>query len=551
MSDLGLYKMHALIVDDFENFRATLHKMLMDIGIGHVDSASTGEDALKYCRVRAYDLIVCDNNLGRGKTGQQVLEQLRSTNNPNRDSVFILISAESSKSIVMAAYDYEPDAYLAKPLTPKALDQRIARLFEQRHELKPVISAQKAGDIDLAIHEANRLLNAGIRHSNACQKLLGQLYLEKGDVASAKKLYSAVLAQRELEWAQLGMIKTLIALNDYDEADRRISALLENNPLCMKAYDFRVELYRAKENFEQLQATLQKAVDISPLSILRQQSLGQVAQQNHDLVTAAHALRRSVKLGENSCFDRQDIHIQFAQTTIDLFSIDRELAKPLLRDAISCAVGLESSFGKGPVQRAESLLLESQLQVCNGDPRRAQEALNSAQQLIQSAVGEDTLDVSVEMIRALRMLGKDADAEKHVNQLLTQHADKEELLQKIDVLLDEPRSEKNKHMVAEINKKGIRLYNDKDLSGAADAFASAIQKLPNHIGLRLNYVQALLEKLRHGFDVTLAEKCQQGFSKIDSLIAPDHPQYQRYRQLNDVYKKVVRANTTPATEAGL
>jgi hypothetical protein len=27
MADLGYYKMHALIVDDFENFRGTLYKM--------------------------------------------------------------------------------------------------------------------------------------------------------------------------------------------------------------------------------------------------------------------------------------------------------------------------------------------------------------------------------------------------------------------------------------------------------------------------------------------------------------------------------------------
>src|SRR5690606_18573760 len=113
MADPGYYKMHALIVDDFENFRGTLYKMLLDLGIGNVDSAATGEEALRYCKARNYDLILCDNNLGKGKSGQQVLEELRTTQNPCSQSLFILISAESSKSIIMAAYDYEPDAYLA------------------------------------------------------------------------------------------------------------------------------------------------------------------------------------------------------------------------------------------------------------------------------------------------------------------------------------------------------------------------------------------------------------------------------------------------------
>ena len=121
MADLGYYKMHALIVDDFENFRGTLYKMLLDLGIGNADSAASGEEALRFCKARSYDLILCDNNLGKGKSGQQVLEELRSTNNPCSDSLFILVSAENSKGTIMAAYDYEPDAYLAKPITPKAL----------------------------------------------------------------------------------------------------------------------------------------------------------------------------------------------------------------------------------------------------------------------------------------------------------------------------------------------------------------------------------------------------------------------------------------------
>lgn len=65
--------LHALIVDDFDSFRSTLNKMLADLGFGRVDSASTGEEALRYCRTRAYDLILCDHNLGKGKSGNRCL----------------------------------------------------------------------------------------------------------------------------------------------------------------------------------------------------------------------------------------------------------------------------------------------------------------------------------------------------------------------------------------------------------------------------------------------------------------------------------------------
>lgn len=542
MADLGYYKMHALIIDDFENFRGTLYKMLMDLGIGNVDSAATGEEALRFCKSRAYDLILCDNNLGKGKSGQQVLEELRSTQNPCSDSLFILVSAESSKSIIMAAYDYEPDAYLAKPITPKALDQRLSRLIEQRVELKAVQTAQKAGDSAAAIAACKELIAKGSRHTNSCQKILAQLYLDNKEINKAEEIYRAVLDVRELEWAQIGMVKTKLAQDDLLGAQQWLENLLQSNPLCMKAYDLQAEVFKQQNDLDGLQNILQKATELSPLSILRQQALGDVAQQNNDLVTATNALKRAVKLGEHSCFDKASVHAQFAQSTIDLFSIDKELAKPLVREAISCVSNMEENFGKSSLRKVESLLLESQLQVCNGDQRRAQDALTSAQATLGNTNDESALDVQIEMIRALRLLGKSDEAHGYLTELLQRYAGNEDKLQKLDVLLDEPRSEKNKLMVAEINKKGISLYNAKDFSAAADAFKTALQKLPNHLGLRLNYVQAMIDKLKTRFDKSVSEKIQQTFTKTNAIISQQHPQYQRYRQLNDVYNGLVRTN---------
>ncbi|MDR7089567.1 response regulator [Cellvibrio fibrivorans] len=541
MADLGYYKMHALIVDDFENFRGTLYKMLMDLGIGNADSAASGEEALRFCKARSYDIILCDNNLGKGKSGQQVLEELRSTDNPCSDSLFILVSAENSKGTIMAAYDYEPDAYLAKPITPKALDQRLGRLIEQRVELKAVHAAQKSGDDELAITLCKELVASGSRYANACQKLLGQLYLKKNNLTAAEAVYRAVLDNRELEWAQLGMVKTKLAQNDLLGAQQWLENILQANPLCMKAYDLQADLYKLQNDSEGLQNVLQKATDISPLSILRQQALGDVAQQNNDLVTAANALKRAVKLGENSCFDKAEVHSLFAQTTIDLFSIDKELAKPLIREAIACVNNLEENFGKTNLRKVESLLLESQLQVCAGDQRRAQDALASAQSSLGDTKDEDALSVQIELVRTLRFIGKTDDAQRLLGDLLHRYAGKEEQLQRLDVLLDEPRSEKNKLMVAEINKKGIAFYNAKDFTAAADAFKTALQKLPNHIGLRLNYVQAMIDKLKTRFESSVSEKIQQTFTKTSAIISQQHPQFQRYRQLNDVYNSLVRA----------
>jgi hypothetical protein len=40
----------------------------------------------------------------------------------------------------------------------------------------------------------------------------------------------------------------------------------------------------------------------------------------------------------------------------------------------------------------------------------------------------------------------------------------------------------------------------------------------------------------------VSEKIQQTFTKTSAIISPQHPQFQRYRQLNDVYNSLVKAN---------
>lgn len=542
MVALNFGKLHALIVDDFENFRSTLNSMLMDIGVGSVNTAISGEEAIRSCKQHAYDLILCDHNLGKGKTGQQVLEELRTTPNLCSDSLFVLISAENSKHIVMAAYDYEPDAYLAKPITTQSLSQRLLKLFEQRVVLKPILQARQKANDEEAIRLCVEHIESGGRQSNSCQKILGQLYLTNQRNDEAEALYRSVLDNRELEWAQLGMARTKFQQGDWLSAQQWLEGILQANPLCMKAYDLQADIYRAQGegSAQMLQDVLVQATFVSPLSILRQQALGEVAQQNNDLLVAAGALRKAVRLGENSCFDKPDIHMKFAQATVDLSATDDALARPLLSEAVKSVGEIETRFGKSPSTKACAQFLESQLFTCMGNERKAQEIFTKALEITRTLSNDEALNAEIEMIRSLRTMGKDEEARVQLSLLSEKYAGDEKALEKLDVLQDEPHSEKNKQMVAEINKRGIAAYNAKNFTAAADAFATALQKLPNHIGLRLNFVQALLDEVKLVFNQSTCEKIDKTLNRTAVIISQKHPQYRRYRQLQDVFNSTIK-----------
>lgn len=534
MAEINFSKLHALIVDDFDSFRVTVGKMLQEMGFVHIDSAVNGNEALRLCRTKAYDLILCDHNLGKGKSGQQVLEDLRHFDMPSSDALFVLISAESSKSIIMAAYDYEPDAYLTKPITNKILEQRLERLLVQRAKLAPINQAIKTKHFDEALALCHREIAAAGRYANHCQKLLGQLYLQLGDYAKAEVVYREVLEARPLDWAQLGMARVKKMQGDLISAQQWVEETLATNPLFMKAYDLQADIFREQQANDRLQETLSKAVDISPLSILRQQQLGDVALENNDLHTAAAAFKRTVKLGENSCFDRMSNHTGFARASLALFREDKTAGQPLLRDLVKVMGAIEQRFGKTPEQKLETHLIEVQLLASLGEQKKAEELLSTTQEIAAGAEQQPALEVQIEMVRALRAAGKRDEAEALLKQMLQDNTGREAALEKIDDLLEEPASEKNRARVAAINKKGITFYDAAQYAEAVNCFNSAAQVFPNHVGIRLNLVQALIEKIKQerlpkDFDSALTT-----LARVETMIDSSHEQYRRYRQLHDM-----------------
>ena len=117
-----------LIVDDFTDFRTSTRSMLRELGVRDVDTADSGEQALRMCAQKRYDFVLQDFHLGDGKkNGQQVLEDLLLDKLISHECVFIMVTAESSQSIVLSALEHEPDAYLTKPFTAQSLIEPIRR----------------------------------------------------------------------------------------------------------------------------------------------------------------------------------------------------------------------------------------------------------------------------------------------------------------------------------------------------------------------------------------------------------------------------------------
>ena len=181
-----------LVVDDFAQMRSTCRRMLQDFDPKQVDACGSGDEAFELMRNNNYDIVLCDYNLGSGKDGQQVLEEARHEGILEYASIFIMITGENTKAMVMAAVEYEPDAYLTKPFTKEILFNRLQQFAERKQGLGPVGEAIKNKDYPLAIQTCDTLIQQSPKNAIHLLKIKANILFTSGQLDQAEQVYQSI-----------------------------------------------------------------------------------------------------------------------------------------------------------------------------------------------------------------------------------------------------------------------------------------------------------------------------------------------------------------------
>jgi two-component system sensor histidine kinase ChiS len=134
-----------LIVEDNEDNLFTLREMLAPFAFD-IAAASTGRQAIDYCRAHLPDLVIMDVQMP-GMSGLQATGAIRVL--PGGGDVPILaLTAQAMAGDRDRILDAGCDAYLAKPVAPGELRAMVARLLEARRPeaLGSASSRSPAGD---------------------------------------------------------------------------------------------------------------------------------------------------------------------------------------------------------------------------------------------------------------------------------------------------------------------------------------------------------------------------------------------------------------------
>ena len=528
-----------LVIDDFDNFRNAIAQILRNCGAEKIELVANANAAIHYCTYNHVDVVLCDYNLGAGKNGQQILEELRYRKLLKRSSLFLMVTAETSREMVMGARENLPDSYLTKPINQAIVQKRLGNLLAQRKALLPINQAIDRENYPEAITLSIQALSRYPRYTTWLMKTLGDLYFQLGDLSHAIRIYDDVLARRELSWARLGRSRVLLAQHHYDEAVTSLEELIAANPDFMEAYDLLAEGLKQQGLTTRAQTLLQQAVVRSPNAILRQKQLALVAESNQDPATASEAWRQVVAQGTNSIHDCADHHLALAQTLAELIDGDTEPgSEARKKEALSVLTEMEKRFSSEPEIHLRSLLTRCLVYAGSGQEQAANELLESVREELQHPETM-TPATGLEFARTLFRLGDPVAAKKLLTTMAELHSDNAEILEAIENLLDEPVGFRQKLQARSLNQNGISAFEQGKLDDAAQAFRKALAVVPGHAALNLNLVQVLLKEHQNNPDnQTLLQECQACMERI-SDISEKHRQYRRYLALQNRLKELM------------
>ena len=535
-----------LVIDDMVESRSAIKRMLVQLGGEKIDTATDGDDAIARIQAKDYDLVISDYNLGKGKDGQQILEEARYTKRLKATSIFIMVTGENASDMVMGALEYEPDAYLTKPITPQILAQRLKRIINTKNIMQEMLQAIDGDRTMKAIELGNKLIERQPQFMPAIIRHIGPLYILHKEYNNAIRVYSMVLNDHYRSWARLGQAICMHRLGDSLSALALLKETLRRQPRYVQCYDWMARIYLSMEDRQKAQQLLEQAVSISPKAVLRQRELGQLAMQNEDWEVAANAFDQAVRLGRNSCHKNIDAYLNLADCAHPLLMDDSVAHRRLGQKVQRALAELQTDFNNKSAIQYAGLLAEARICHAMKQPEKSNHALNMAELMfkeMEAAPVEDALSLTSTMIQCGQHV-KANDLLRTIDGMQLTPAQRQRMEEQMS-LLDEAEIRQNSDR---INAEGIGFYERGELESARQSFDMACAYPEAGISVILNAIQVRVSMIKQPGCSSeqrqqLLRECRPLFKRIGMLGENDD----RYQRLETLKANFTRLLQEPAT----
>jgi CheY-like chemotaxis protein len=544
MRQIDLVKQYAqkrcLVVDDMPDVRVALTNMLRVFGVLEIDIVANGEQAMEICRSNHFDMVLCDYNLGQGMDGQQVLEELRFRNQLNNTSIFVMVTAESSREMVLGALEYRPDDYITKPITTALLRTRLDRVVLRHQELINIKQAMDEKDYEKAIVNCDERLNSNTSYRSNCLQIKAEMSLRLLNFKQAEDIYRNELKEHPVIWAKLGLGKTLVAKKEYEDAQKQLQEVVSSDRRYVEAHDLLADAYLGLGDQVKAQESMQEAAAISPKSVMRQRRLANLAKLNDDTEALLNASRQALRVAKNSCYESEEDYFNLARELTDLSAESAsDYADNYVKESFEVLGRLQKKSYFDASADAQSNALKSRAMINQRKVAEAEKYLIKALQIVDHAKDSIRPEASLDLVKTLIKSGNKDKANELLQSLADKYSDNPSILQKVDAMSDNPRSQEGRSRAAHMTKNGIGFYEQKKYRDAIKVFRNAVGVFPSHLGLNLNLIQAAVAEIKEGGDKKgLESVCRKALHRVSGIDKQDS-QYARYdylrKQIDEIF----------------
>ncbi|WP_286270781.1 tetratricopeptide repeat-containing response regulator [Thalassotalea hakodatensis] len=533
-----------LIVDNIKQSRDTLKIFAYSLGVLSVETSYHAPDVIALCEATAYDVVLLGYDLGDNKkNGQQILEELRAKNLLSRQCIVIMITAEVSQAMVLAALEHKPDEYLIKPYTLKDLSIRLTRTFEKKTAMAKIYHALDTNDRKKVIKLCNQEAYKNSPYKHECLGIRSRQHFELGEYQQARKIYSAYVGTPNCQWATIGLGKIALVEQNYHEAEKCFQAIVDDNPFYLSAYDWLAKSQIYNNDHEKAEQTLEQALLVSPRSVTRLKQYAEICLNNNSLGKATSALSKTNDLAYHSIHKKPDNAIQFAEALIGhADNLSESQIRKLNDKAFTVLDNMTRDFQANELKVIAQFLI-ARLHYKAKDVGPAQNALKEAERLLETYKKVLTTEGTFKIARSLIALQRRGKAEVLLENLSQAHPDNMEILSEVVALSDRPISEKDKIAAQTALEVGVSLYKAKHYTLAIDKLNQALYHFPHHIGVKLNLLQVLLVSYETNKERVDDFKQAKVLIKHFNGLSPESESFKRFLKLRSKFEALNAFNT--------
>lgn len=486
-----------LIVDDFEDMRTLLRQTLKSCGARteFIDAASTSHEAIRQLEKKKYDVVLCDYNLGAGKTGQHILEEAKHRQLIGPACAWLMITAEKTNDIFMGTAEAQPDDYLLKPITAAALQLRLAKIWDKKSAFIEIAAATASYDYLGAIKLCDQRLAFDEANALELLKLKAKLQLDSGNTDGARRTFEKVLLERNLPWAKVGLAKIKFHEGDLNGARSLLVKVVAGNPYYLEAYDWLARVCQAQGKHDEAEQVLKKATVLSPNSVARQKSLGDISLKLGKLDNAEQAFKKSVSLGEYSILKTPDAYTGLAKTCS---------AKGNSGEALRVLDTLDKDFDDDDAAHLKSLITKGMVYQQGGDPIKAREVAQELSERTKNAPQRIESSANLEMAQFFLDIGEKETAVSLLQEEVKNNPENAEILEQVKQVF--AGADMGEHGIALIESTrksaieqmnhGVLLVHEGKIEDAIIWMRNAREAMPTNARVLFNLAYVLIAHLK-------------------------------------------------------